>query len=271
MLKLCEAVEWLQLRVLSPGKAMDSLIDCLSICDLIVLAETGLHELHEEFSVKPVTGNFRLDFLFAFDKAFSKKYWPIEYEWEFDVYQGIPVYPLTEDYWNDDFRELPHLSQLILMLWDDAYDTGNDEFSDSQRKAIRKARGNVRGDMLELVCQDVKPPLCYLAQAAETLFYETGNYWLDLSCESIVEPVEWTIENLKSLRDEYVDANEQLNRIYALRGWLCENHKRIHQIINLWDKARNAVPPNKGKPLIELLEPWDDEDVNRVQVLQVQV
>ncbi len=95
---------------------------------------------------------------------------------------------------------------------------------------------DIRPDELETACHSKGPPLCYLPLALRILEHDTGNIYLDPTDEMPAEPLEWSVEDMDYLIEQYAEATAINEKVELLLDWLSASPANLREVIILWNE-----------------------------------
>ncbi|MEH1780878.1 MAG: hypothetical protein V7L26_17545 [Nostoc sp.] len=138
-----------------------------------------------------------------------------------ELFSLIPTWPFYPDWWDAELDSLPKSFQLVL------YISGNIEMSffggtpDWLNSIIPELEGVEGCDFLKLeaLCKQAGAPLTVLPKVMEILDHSTGNVWLDSTNEAYLE-FDWTIDNIETLRADWLDCQTIYSQVNELDEWL---------------------------------------------------
>ena len=99
-------------------------------------------------------------------------------------------------------------------------------------------------DKCEALCRKRGGTWAHVPVVARIVCNETGNDFLDLTCETPLEWPPWTRENVEYLRREWARADRMLSQAEKVTEWLKEAPRRMVTVITLINQATVDVARN---------------------------
>jgi hypothetical protein len=150
------------------------------------------------------------------------------------------------DWWTNEFEELEWGWQLLLFVTGSVQrDLGLkiEDCTDQEiGAALQTIQGfNVRWDLLSMLSATRAEPLCFLPIALDMLEHDTGNIFLDPTDETPAEPLEWSIEDMDFLIEQYKQAGILNEKANQLLDWLTASPVHFREVVNLWNECQQPA------------------------------
>ncbi|WP_322685591.1 hypothetical protein [Nostoc sp. DedQUE07] len=164
----------------------------------------------------------------------------------------IPAWPFYPDWWDTELESLPKSFQLVLCISSHVGMGFFGEIPNWISEAIPDLEAVQGCDFLKLeaLCKQSQTPLIVLPKIMEILDHCTGNVWLDSTNEAYLE-FDWTIDNVKMLRANWLDCQFIYSQVAELDDWL-EDKKNIAAFCQILYECDDE-PHDAPQPLMEVL------------------
>jgi hypothetical protein len=184
----------------------------------------------------------------------------------------IPLWPIVDEWWNDDPYHLRLLFRILLILDGSlAPVSANqeegilDDVDPAIREGVIEAAGGFHYENLRYHCKRERSPLKHLITAHEVIQHDSANLWISITSENVgYDLPEWTRENIDWISEHYKVAMKMLADVVLLDEWLKEDHCRINRVVKFWQKAKGVqkqrVRVQIGAPLVESMVDYGQED-----------
>jgi hypothetical protein len=154
----------------------------------------------------------------------------------------IPIHPITPNWWEVWVGDLDLLWVERVLLgfcgqWNEFYQS----LSATHQQHISShllAVSDIDVDLLQQHCQQEPPPICYFHPCLDLLSYDTGNVFLDNTVLEYIEGLEWSLNNIEKLAQDYQAAQQRLHHMHELNQWLEEDiPSHINHLVRLWSRC----------------------------------
>lgn len=145
------------------------------------------------------------------------------------------------DWWQTDISDLESGWQLLLLLADHAQVelSWNDAEGGLELKELlaEVKDHKLNWDKFKALSQAAGEPLCYLPLALDMLEHNTNNIFLDPTDEIPAEPLEWCIEDIDYLTEEYRETTTISENAQKVVDWLAASPFHFKEVLELWKQA----------------------------------
>jgi hypothetical protein len=155
------------------------------------------------------------------------------------------LFPIGYEEWEMSLSDLTYIpfASHDVNFWE-----GIDDFEGGERLLLELYAGNPDGylpvpvaetinwQLLYTRCQQLSPPLSYLADALSVIDHSTGSTWLDATPDAGF-CFQWNEEDLEYLANQWQLAREFRQKYEALIEWIEANRAHEKQVIDLWNSA----------------------------------
>jgi hypothetical protein len=144
------------------------------------------------------------------------------------------------DWWTNDLEDLDHGWQLLLFITGNLEGDSGLNLENCTDQEIKAALATIQDhnpdwDELKAITLARGEPLCYLPFAFEMLGHDTGNIFLDPTDETPAEPLEWCIEDIDFLVEQFREARDLNEKVGKLLDWLTASPFHLREVIQLWN------------------------------------
>lgn len=151
------------------------------------------------------------------------------------------------DYWSYGFEELAAGWQLLLLMAGSVERDFGISVADCDNAQVQAALSNLKGhsinwDKFKAACLAKDEPTSYLPLAFDILDHDTGNIFLDPTDEMPAEVLEWSVEDMDYLIEDYRQATEMNAKADKLLDWLTASPLHLQEVINLWNECLPTQP-----------------------------
>lgn len=157
------------------------------------------------------------------------------------------------DWWSAEFDELEPGWQLLLFvigLAQTELKLGSEDLFQPEVSAILATIVSRKLDWerLKTTCAEKVEPLCFLPLALDMLDHDTGNIFLDPSDEAIADPLEWSIEDMDFLIEQYREAGVLGEKVSKFMDWLTASPIHLEEVIQIWNECQQRDNDTNRQP-----------------------
>ncbi len=156
------------------------------------------------------------------------------------------------EWWSIDFDELKHGWQLLLFITGQAQDElklkSEDFFTPEEIAVLATIEGHrLDWDKFQTACGLKDEPLNFFPIAFDMLEHDTGNIFLDPADEASADPLEWSIDDMDFLIEQYTQAGVLWEKADKFLDWLVTaSPHHLEEVIRLWNEFQQPAP--SGNP-----------------------
>jgi hypothetical protein len=106
--------------------------------------------------------------------------------------------------------------------------------------------GKLDWEQLKSICARRATPLSFLPLALDMLDHDTGNIFLDSTDETDADPLEWSIEDMDFLIEQYKQAGVLGEKASDFLDWLTASPLHLEEVIQLWNDCQQPEQPEES-------------------------